>query len=158
MIHRSIIWGHTKHERIIRMISKEDNTSETHKSENEQLSQEKEQHVLWDNSNFFILLLDSLGIEIVNDRGTILPTSPIYLKCSFKVAQKVSKSSRFKVELCAEDIWRISYAGVEYPVPDDGSWIPWVLHQKKEAPTLRAELWLDMMIEDSYLRKMKVLT
>ena len=137
------------------MISTEDMKNETHKSETDQLGQEKEQQELWDNSNFFILLLDSLGIEIVNDSGTILPTSPTYFKCSFEVAQKVSKSSRFKVELIEEDIWRISYAGVDYPVPDDGSWIPWVLHQKKEALTLRAERWLDMMVEDSYLRKIQ---
>lgn len=140
------------------MTSKEDGKSEIHKSDNEQLNQEKEQQELWDSSYFFILLLDSIGIEIVNDRGTILPTSPTYLKCSFEVAQKVSKSSHFKVELIEGDIWRISYAGVDYPVPDDGSWIPWALHQRKEAPTLRAERWLDMMIEDSYLRKMKVST
>ena len=80
------------------MISTEDMKNETHKSETDQLGQEKEQQELWDNLNFFILLLDSLGIEIVNDREKILPTSPTYLKCSFEVAQKVSKSSHFKVE------------------------------------------------------------
>ncbi len=135
-------------------VVKEDNPSD----KGDDMNQVGKHSIEWDSSYFFILLLDSLGIEIVNDRGTILPTSPIYLKCSFEVAQKVSKSFHFKVELYGEDIWRISYAGVDYPVPDDGTWIPWVLHQKKEAPTLRAEHWLDMMVEDSYLRKRKVST
>ncbi len=133
------------------MINNETERTEIPSRVGDKNTAESEHSKMWDNPSILILFLDSLGLEIINDTGYLSLAGPLYVRCKIEIAQKIRKSMHFDVGLCGDDIWRISIAGMDHPLIDDPNMISWMVENRKEFPTRRAEAWLDMVIEDSYV-------
>jgi hypothetical protein len=111
---------------------------------------ESEHSKMWDNPSMLILFLDAMGLEIINDTGYMPLAGPLYVKCDIEIAQKLRKSFHFNIGLYSDNIFRISLETMDSRQGDDPSMVYWMLENRKEIPTRRAEDWLDMVIEDSY--------
>ena len=108
---------------------------------------------LWDTPNFLLLMLETFGIEFVDQDDSLISATPVFIRCSYEAAMKIGESDIFKVELCGDDLWRIKLQGVNYPHDADDYWVPWSVKNRKEQLTRKAELWLDMVIESSHMDK-----
>jgi hypothetical protein len=112
---------------------------------------ESEHSKMWDNPSMLILLMDAMGLEIIKDTEYLPLAGPIYVKCEIEIAQKLRKSFHFDVGLCGDNVFRISLDRMDHPLGDDPSMIALMIANRKEFPTRKAEHWLDMVIEDSYV-------
>jgi hypothetical protein len=133
------------------MINNETERTEIHTEDGDKSTVESEHTKMWDNPSMLILLLDSMGLEIIKDTGYLPLAGPLYVKCDIEIAQKLRKSFHFNIGLYGDNIFRISLETMDSPQGDDPSMVSWMLENRKEIPTRRAEHWLDMVIEDTYV-------
>lgn len=129
------------------MINNETKRTEVPTKAGDEKTMESEYSKMWDNPSMLILLMDAMGLEIIKDTEYLPLAGPVYVKCDIEIAQKLSKSFHFNVGLRGDNIFRISLDRMDYSLFD----YPSMIANRKEFPTSKAEHWLDMVIEDSYV-------
>ncbi len=99
--------------------------------------------------NFLIAALDALGVELINQKGNYRFGDPIFIKCSYSVAVKLSDSFFLTTELCEENIWKIKFDHFPENFIVSPQWTPWSNDDDKEWLINETEAWLEMVIENN---------
>ncbi|NQV14979.1 hypothetical protein HQ531_05920 [bacterium] len=107
-------------------------------------------------SSLYLLLLEALGLEILNTSWIQPLKNPFYIRCSYEQVLKFNKQPRFNIERCGKNIWKIGIEGIDNNLSVEDPWISRTAKNGKEVHDNLAGYWIDMMIESSLGEGVKV--